>query len=82
MVNYNEAIGLIAWDLRTGAPKKGVEQRSSVLGTLSSEVFRMKTSDTMKNYLTELKNESVQNELHSRTGSHFVKPSPKIKSLH
>ena len=37
--SYSEAIGLMYWDLRTGAPKKGVDQRSQVIGTLSSEVF-------------------------------------------
>ncbi|MBE3553970.1 MAG: carboxypeptidase M32 [Thermicanus sp.] len=57
MKHYNEAIGLIYWDLRTGAPKKGVEQRSQVIGTLSSEVFRMATSDEMKEYLEALGDE-------------------------
>ncbi|MGR5913002.1 hypothetical protein ACT7DG_28870 [Bacillus cereus] len=35
-------------------PKKGVDQRSEVIGMLSSEVFAMSTSDEMGNYLTEL----------------------------
>lgn len=52
--NYNEALGLIYWDLRTGAPKKGVEQRSEVIGTLSTEVFNMSTSQEMKGYINEL----------------------------
>ncbi|MDG5788463.1 carboxypeptidase M32 [Evansella sp. AB-P1] len=63
MRNYNEAIGLLAWDLRTGAPKKGVEQRSQVLGTLSSEVFRMSTSDEMKQYINTLRKEEVWESL-------------------
>ena len=29
---YNEALSVIYWDLRTGAPKKGAEQRSEVIG--------------------------------------------------
>ena len=33
---------------------KGVDQRSEVIGMLSSEVFAMSTSDEMGNYLTEL----------------------------
>ncbi|MCV5426803.1 carboxypeptidase M32, partial [Escherichia coli] len=36
--NYGEALSLMFWDLRTGAPKKGVDQRSEVIGMLSSEV--------------------------------------------
>lgn len=51
MKSYNEAIGLMYWDLRTGAPKKSVEQRSQVIGLLSTEVFKMSTSEEMKTYL-------------------------------
>jgi carboxypeptidase Taq len=54
MAAYNEALGLIYWDLRTGAPKKGVEQRSEVIGLLSTEVFRLSTSEEMANYLAKL----------------------------
>ncbi|MDZ5711968.1 carboxypeptidase M32 [Jeotgalibacillus haloalkalitolerans] len=53
---YEEALGLIFWDLRTGAPKKAIEQRSEVIGTLSSEVFNMSTSDQMAEYIQELNN--------------------------
>lgn len=49
--HYNEAVGLMYWDLRTGAPRKGVEQRSEVIGELSTEVFRMSVSDEMGCYL-------------------------------
>jgi carboxypeptidase Taq len=54
MSSYNEAIGLIHWDLRTGAPKNGVEQRSEVLGVLSSEVFALSTSEKMEEYIQTL----------------------------
>ncbi|MBD8070178.1 carboxypeptidase M32 [Bacillus sp. PS06] len=54
MTSYNEAIGLIYWDLRTGAPKKGVEQRSEVVGLLSTEVFKMSTSEEMAAYISKL----------------------------
>jgi carboxypeptidase Taq len=54
MTSYNEAIGLMYWDLRTGAPKKGVEQRSEVIGLLSSEVFKMSTSEEMAAYISKL----------------------------
>ncbi|OZM57333.1 carboxypeptidase M32 [Lottiidibacillus patelloidae] len=63
MSSYNEALGLIYWDLRTGAPKKGMEQRSEVIGVLSSEVFAMSTSEEMGLYIEQLSDEKVQDEL-------------------
>ncbi|MFC5448225.1 carboxypeptidase M32 [Paenibacillus aestuarii] len=54
MKQYEEAISLIYWDMRTGAPKKGIETRSEVVGELSTEVFRMATSEEMGNYLQVL----------------------------
>ncbi|MDQ0245326.1 carboxypeptidase Taq [Bacillus fengqiuensis] len=60
MTAYNEAIGVMFWDLRTGAPKKGVEQRSEVIGMLSSEVFNMSTSEEMAAFLTELNTEEAK----------------------
>ncbi len=54
MSAYNEALGLIFWDLRTGAPKNGIEQRSEVIGLLSSEVFEMSTSKDMAAYIAKL----------------------------
>lgn len=63
MTHLNEAIGLMYWDLRTGAPKKGVSQRSEVIGTLSADVFAMSTSDEMKHYIDELSVGSVYESL-------------------
>jgi carboxypeptidase Taq len=59
MSSYNEALGVLYWDLRTGAPKQGVEQRSEVIGMLSSEVFKMSTSVEMANYIANLSNEDL-----------------------
>jgi carboxypeptidase Taq len=63
MKNYQEAISLMAWDLRTGAPKQGVEQRSEVIGTLSQDVFNMSISSEMKQYIDALSEDTVQSEL-------------------
>ncbi|MBW3113265.1 MULTISPECIES: carboxypeptidase M32 [Bacillaceae] len=60
MSAYNEALGLMFWDLRTGAPKNGVEQRSEVIGMLSSELFEMSTSSEMAAYLAKLSPEMDQ----------------------
>jgi len=53
--HYEEAVGLMTWDLRTGAPKKGIARRGEAAGTLSSEIFHMNTSESMKAFLSELK---------------------------
>lgn len=60
MTAYNEAISLMYWDLRTGAPKQGVEQRSEVIGVLSSEVFKMSTSEEMAAYIAILRNDEAK----------------------
>lgn len=56
MTAYNEALNLIFWDMRTGAPKKGIEQRSEVVGMISQEVFQMSISDEMANFISSLEN--------------------------
>ena len=60
---YNEALAIIYWDLRTGAPKKGVDQRSEVIGMLSSEVFKMSTSEEMAYFIATLSAEAVQTSI-------------------
>ncbi|MFT8316698.1 MAG: carboxypeptidase M32 [Sporolactobacillus sp.] len=67
MMDFNEAIALAEWDMRTGAPKKGIPQRSEVVGTLSDEVFMRSTSDEMKGYLEALTDPAVQNQLSAIT---------------
>lgn len=54
---YEEALAVIYWDLRTGAPRKGMDIRSEVIGTLSSEMFRLSTSQELGQLLTELASE-------------------------
>ncbi|WP_256439557.1 carboxypeptidase M32 [Sporosarcina sp. 6E9] len=51
---YSEAISIMYWDMRTGAPKKGIESRSEAVGTLSAEVFKLSVSDEMATLLEEL----------------------------
>lgn len=54
MDHYREAISLVNWDMRTGAPRKGIEQRSETIGLLSTEVFQLSTSEQMEEYINEL----------------------------
>ncbi|MDX8362921.1 carboxypeptidase M32 [Cytobacillus sp. IB215316] len=67
IIGYNEAVGLMHWDLRTGAPKKGVAQRSEVIGTLSSEIFAMTTSEEMASYIAKLSSQGVKEQLSEKT---------------
>ncbi len=52
---YNEAISLMAWDLRTKAPKQSVKERSKSIGVLSQKIHQLSTSQQMKDYIDELK---------------------------
>lgn len=80
MQNFGEALGVLGWDLRTGAPKKGVEQRSDVIGTLSEEIFALSTSDKMKACLDALTDPSIQSELNDVT-KRSVEESKKVYDL-
>lgn len=54
MSAYDEAVSVMYWDMRTGAPKKGISARSEAVGTLSTELFKMSVSEEMKGYLEKL----------------------------
>ena len=51
---YQEALGVLYWDMRTGAPKKGIDQRSEVVGVLATDVFNLSTSDDLKELLDQM----------------------------
>lgn len=52
--SYNQALAVLHWDMRTQAPRKGMEARSEVIGTLSAEQFKLATSKEMEAFLDEL----------------------------
>ena len=54
---YEEALGVLYWDMRTGAPKKGIDQRSEVVGVLATDVFNLSTSDELKGLLDDMEME-------------------------
>ncbi|MDJ0331627.1 carboxypeptidase M32 [Planococcus sp. S3-L1] len=56
---YEEAIALLHWDMRTGAPKKGTKLRSESIGTLSAAAFSLSTSDEFGELLSLLEAEQV-----------------------
>ncbi|ALS22523.1 carboxypeptidase M32 [Paenibacillus naphthalenovorans] len=63
MKSYEEAVGLIYWDMRTGAPRKGIATRSEVVGELSGELFKMSVSDEMGAFLDYFASPEVNDRL-------------------
>ncbi|WNQ09184.1 carboxypeptidase M32 [Paenibacillus aurantius] len=61
--SYEEAIGLIYWDMRTGAPKKGLASRSEVVGQLSGESFKLSVSPQMGELLAYFPENGREDEL-------------------
>jgi carboxypeptidase Taq len=62
---YNEALAVLFWDLRTGAPKKGVPARAKVIGMLSTEAFRLSTSAEMEEFLNYFEQKDNHEQLDS-----------------
>lgn len=60
---YSEAVALIGWDLRTGAPRKGAEGRAETLGMLSAEAFKLSTSQEMGELLKALNRQEILEQL-------------------
>ncbi|MGG0936257.1 carboxypeptidase M32 [Brevibacillus centrosporus] len=52
--SYNQAIAVLHWDKATQAPRKGMEARSEVIGTLAGEQFKLATSKEMEEFLETL----------------------------
>ncbi|WP_068617368.1 carboxypeptidase M32 [Paenibacillus tuaregi] len=61
--SYYEAVSLMAWDLRTGAPRKGAETRAETIGVLSTESFKLQTSQEMGELLDVLNRPEVLKQL-------------------
>ncbi|WP_066294516.1 carboxypeptidase M32 [Bacillus sp. FJAT-29937] len=78
---YNEALSLIYWDLRTGAPKQTVEQRSEVIGMLSSDVFNMSTSEEMAAYIEKLSGENELSDITKKTVAQCKKEYDRNKKI-
>lgn len=60
--SYKEMLALAQWDMRTKIPKKGVEQRSEVVGFLAEKAHQLETSEKMKYFIDMLK-EDTENEI-------------------
>ncbi|MGM1044933.1 MAG: carboxypeptidase M32 [Bacillota bacterium] len=67
ITSYYEAVGLLHWDLRTGAPRKGVEARSETIGMLSTEAFKLQTSTEMSELLDFFAKPEIEQQLDERS---------------
>lgn len=47
----NESINVLYWDMRTYMPKEGIDSRADIIEYLSGEVFSMKTSNKVKEFI-------------------------------
>ena len=74
--SYEEVIGLAYWDMRTGAPKRGIEGRSEAVGVLSAESFKLAVSDEMGELLARLREPETYGSL-SRIDKRLVDETAK-----
>ncbi|REE57380.1 carboxypeptidase Taq [Paenibacillus taihuensis] len=67
--SYEESLGLLYWDLRTGAPRKGMDVRSEAIGNLSGQMFKLATAPELGEWLSELEQSDTYeglSEIHQR----------------
>ncbi|OPA74710.1 carboxypeptidase M32 [Paenibacillus selenitireducens] len=82
--SYEEALSLMYWDLRTGAPRKGMDTRSEVIGVMSTEMFKLSTSDEMGAYVEALSQPDVYaqlDDLNQKTVTECKKEYEKSKKI-
>jgi carboxypeptidase Taq len=63
MDSYREAAAVLSWDMATGAPPKGKEQRAEVIGMLATELFKMGIAPEMKEMLDTLSQKDTYTSL-------------------
>lgn len=61
--SYEEALAVLYWDMRTGAPRKGLNTRSEAIGVLSGESFKLATSKELGELLTRLEEKDANEQL-------------------
>lgn len=61
--SYEEALALLYWDMRTGAPRKGLDLRAETVGVLSGEMFKLTVAPELGEYVEVLSQADVASEL-------------------
>ncbi|WP_274361361.1 carboxypeptidase M32 [Paenibacillus thermotolerans] len=67
MTHYSDMLSLASWDSQVKAPTKGKAYFAKARGTLSTELFRLSTSDQMGELLEALTQPEVQDKLDAPT---------------
>jgi carboxypeptidase Taq len=67
MTHYSDMLSLAGWDQQVKAPPKGKAYFSKVRGTLSTELFRLGTSDKLERLLNALSKPEAQQQLDEPT---------------
>jgi carboxypeptidase Taq len=81
---YNHALGVLYWDSRTNIPRKGMDQRSEVLGFLSTEVYKLTIAPEMNRFLADLGTETNQAQLDRVTAKavlEYKKENDRMKKI-
>ncbi len=81
IAHFHSILALVQWDMETGAPKQGIPYMSGAIGTLSTEVFRITTSNEMSECLYTLMKEEgwdLQTKASLREAKRAYEQSKKI----
>ncbi len=57
------AFSALYWDARVNIPKKGMPRRSELLGYLSTEQYKLQTSETIKGFIDYFSGKPVQDDI-------------------
>ena len=77
----NSALEIIYWDTQTKMPKKAIEQRSGIIEYLSGEIFKMTTSDKMRELLDYFKDTDGLSEVDKLIVKHARKDYDETKKI-
>lgn len=77
----NSAIGVLYWDMRVGIPRKGIPYRSEVLGYLSTEGYKLETSDEVRDYIEYFSGVDGLDKVTSSMLEHVKKNYEKTKKV-
>ena len=62
---YNQAANILQWDMQTCMPSNGGDTNTEILTMLSSKAFELSVSDEMRDFLDNLTNPEIFNNLDS-----------------
>ena len=81
--HLHSALALLYWDQRTYMPPSSSDDRASILGTISSMIFKRQTSEKMKEFYDYFKNSdySPKNEIEKAMIKHLIRDYEKSSKI-